>query len=183
MVHNRGTARRYEVRVLKNPVPHRTTVPGCGVVPVPYPYRTNRTFLMVAMKEKPRETPLAGLPMTLLIFCETARLGWPSQETWGHTNGARGRCTMRSFGGELTRGKKKPYRKALSMNSIPTKESTQRTATSTSINAMPTAIMRSLAASLRMSHGMLCNVTELEAVVAKKKPRGRGSHRGSGVGE
>ena len=89
---------------------------------------------------------------------------------------------MRSFGGELTREKKKPYRKALSMNSIPTKESTQRTATSTSINAMPTAIMRSLATSLRMSHGMLCNVTELEAVVAKKKSRGRGSHRGSGVG-
>jgi len=49
----------------------------------------------------------------------------------------------------------KPYRTTLVMNSIPTNVSTPRTATSTSANTMPNAIMRSLAASLLMSQDML----------------------------
>ena len=54
----------------------------------------------------------------------------------------------------------KPYRTALVMNSIPTNVSTPRTATNTSTNTMPNATMCSLAASLLMSQGILCNVTE-----------------------
>ena len=64
---------------------------------------------------------------------------------------------------------KRAYRKALSMDSNPTKESPQRTATSTSTNAMPKVIMRSLAASLRMSQGMLWNVIEPEGLPKRKR--------------
>ena len=52
------------------------------------------------------------------------------------------RCTMRSFGGELTRYEKKPYRTASLMNAIPTNVSTPKTATSTNTNTMPKAIIR-----------------------------------------
>ena len=48
------------------------------------------------------------------------------------------------------------------MNSMPKNASTERTATSISTNTMPKAFMRSLAASLLMSHGMLGNVNEPE---------------------
>ena len=48
------------------------------------------------------------------------------------------------------------------MNSMPKNASTVRTATSISTITMPKAIMRSLAASLLMSHGMLGNVDEPE---------------------
>jgi hypothetical protein len=75
-----------------------------------------------------------------------------------------------------------PYLRAFSMNSMPKYASAKRTATTSSTNTMQKAIMRSLAASLLTSQGMLCNVTEPEAAVGKKKPRGRGSRRGSGVG-
>ena len=49
------------------------------------------------------------------------------------------------------------------MNSMPKNVSAKRTATTISTNTMPKAIMRSLAASLLMSQGMLYNVTEPEA--------------------
>ena len=68
------------------------------------------------------------------------------------------------------------------MNSMPKNVRAKRTATTISTNTMPKAIMRSFAASLLMSQGMFCNVTEPGAGVAKKKPRGRGSRWGSGVG-
>ena len=48
------------------------------------------------------------------------------------------------------------------MNSMPKNASTERTTTSISTKTMPKAIMRSLAASLLMSHGMLGNVDEPE---------------------
>jgi hypothetical protein len=48
------------------------------------------------------------------------------------------------------------------MNSMPKNVSAKRTATTVSTNTMPKAIVRSLAASLLMSQGMLCNVTEPE---------------------
>ena len=51
--------------------------------------------------------------------------------------------------------KKTRYRKAPSRNSIPTNASIKRIATTASTNTMPKAIMRSLAASLLMSQGML----------------------------
>ena len=50
------------------------------------------------------------------------------------------------------------------MNSMPKNASTERTTTSISTNTMPKAIMRSLAASLLMSHGMLGNVDEPEGM-------------------
>ena len=56
------------------------------------------------------------------------------------------------------------YPKALSRNSIPTNASIKRIPTTASTNTMPKAIMRSLAASLLMSQGMLCNVTEPETL-------------------
>ena len=49
---------------------------------------------------------------------------------------------MGSFGDELTQDKKKPYRTALLMNSIPTNVSTPKTATTISTNTMPKAIIR-----------------------------------------
>ena len=54
------------------------------------------------------------------------------------------------------------YPKALSRNSIPTNASMKRIATTASTKMMPKAIMRSLAASLLGSQGMLRNVTELD---------------------
>ena len=66
-----------------------------------------------------------------------------------------------------------PYLKALSMNSKLKNASRDRTATSISTNTMPKATMRSLAASLLMSQGMLCNVTDPEAL----------GHEGGGAGQ
>ena len=56
------------------------------------------------------------------------------------------------------------------MNSIPTNASTKRTAMSNSTNTMPKAIMRSLAASLLISQGMLRNVTEPESLGHEEQP-------------
>ena len=60
------------------------------------------------------------------------------------------------------------------MNSVPKNASRERTATSISTNTMPKAMMRSLAASLLMSQGMLCNVTEPETLSdGRDTPKGR----------
>ena len=60
------------------------------------------------------------------------------------------------------------------MNSMPKNVSAKRTATIISTNTMPRAIMRSLAASLRMSQGMLqCNRAR-----EKMKPRGGATRQG-----
>lgn len=120
--------------------------------------------------------------MTLAIFCETARLGWVEPRKMGPHERGIARCTMRSFGGELTRYKKKPYLRAFSMNSMPKYVSANRTATTTSTNTRPKAIMRSLAASLLMSQGMLCNVAEPEAEVVTEEAPWEGVSLGLGVG-
>ena len=65
------------------------------------------------------------------------------------------------------------YPKAFSMNSMPKNASTERTATSISTNTMLKAIIRSLAASLLMSHGMLGNVNEPERMGQTSASRSR----------
>ena len=69
------------------------------------------------------------------------------------------------------------YPKAFSMNSMPKNASTERTATSISTNTMPKAIMRSLAASLLMSHGMLGNVNGQLGENGSIYPRPKGKVR------
>jgi len=67
------------------------------------------------------------------------------------------------------------------MNSMPNYVSANRTTTTISTNTMPKAIMCSLAASLLMSQGRLCNVAEPEAEVVKEEAPWEGISSGAQV--